>query len=236
MSGRNRALSGDRSDRWLAGVIGGVSDMPHIAARRVQGVACRRAFRLYRHTPTVPGGSPTPRQHRCTQIDRVDNPRRIAEYHQTAQGMIPVRLRAAPRVRKRGVADAHRRLGAGKAASDMVTLMSTSSQWLLGIGVGVVVIAVAAAIVITIVMLAQRIATQAKTSEGGGRGRARPDRRAQRHRADQRLRRPDPALGSRASEGGGGQMTCSHCPHTLLGDRAWDRPGRRADRRVPAPC
>ena len=48
----------------------------------------------------------------------------------------------------------------------MVTLMSTSSQWLLGIGVGVVVIAVAAAIVITNVMLAMRIDRQAKTSEG----------------------------------------------------------------------
>jgi len=48
----------------------------------------------------------------------------------------------------------------------MVTLMSTSSQWLLGIGVGVVVIAVAAAIVVTIVMLAMRIDRQAKTSEG----------------------------------------------------------------------
>jgi hypothetical protein len=48
----------------------------------------------------------------------------------------------------------------------MITLMSESSRWLLGIGLGVVVIAVAAVIVITIVLLAMRIARQAKLAEG----------------------------------------------------------------------
>ena len=48
----------------------------------------------------------------------------------------------------------------------MVTLMSESTKWLVGIGLGVVVIAVAAVIVITIVLLATRIARQAKTAEG----------------------------------------------------------------------
>lgn len=48
----------------------------------------------------------------------------------------------------------------------MITLMSESGRWLLGIGLGVVVIAVAAVIVITIVLLAMRIAKQAKLAEG----------------------------------------------------------------------
>jgi hypothetical protein len=48
----------------------------------------------------------------------------------------------------------------------MITLMSESSRWLLGIGLGVVVIAVAAVIVIAIVLLAMRIAKQAKLAEG----------------------------------------------------------------------
>ena len=48
----------------------------------------------------------------------------------------------------------------------MVTLMSESGRWLVGLGIGVVVIAVAAVIVITIVLLARRIATQATTAEG----------------------------------------------------------------------
>jgi hypothetical protein len=48
----------------------------------------------------------------------------------------------------------------------MVTLMSTSAQWQLGIALGIVVIAVAAAIVVTIVMLAMRILRQAETSVG----------------------------------------------------------------------
>ena len=51
--------------------------------------------------------------------------------------------------------------------------MSTAAQWQLGIALGIVVIAVAAAIVITIVLLARRIAGQARTAEGGGRGGAR---------------------------------------------------------------
>jgi hypothetical protein len=46
----------------------------------------------------------------------------------------------------------------------MVTLMSETAQWQLGIVLGVVVIAVAAVIVIAIVMLAMRIAKQAKTA------------------------------------------------------------------------
>ena len=49
----------------------------------------------------------------------------------------------------------------------MVTLMSESGRWLVGLGIGVVVIAVAAVIVITIVLLARRIATQATTAVGG---------------------------------------------------------------------
>jgi hypothetical protein len=48
----------------------------------------------------------------------------------------------------------------------MVTLMSESTRWLVGIGLGVVVIAVAAAIVVTIVLLANRIARQAETAVG----------------------------------------------------------------------
>jgi hypothetical protein len=48
----------------------------------------------------------------------------------------------------------------------MVTLMSESARWLVGIGLGVVVIAVAAAIVVTIVLLANRIAKQAETAVG----------------------------------------------------------------------
>ena len=48
----------------------------------------------------------------------------------------------------------------------MVTLMSESTRWLVGIGLGVVVIAVAAAIVVTIVLLANRIAKQAETAVG----------------------------------------------------------------------
>src|SRR6266496_3147447 len=42
---------------------------------------------------------------------------------------------------------------------------------------------------------------------GRRRGAAPADRRAQRHRADQRLGRADPPLGARPAEGGGGQMT-----------------------------
>ena len=46
----------------------------------------------------------------------------------------------------------------------MVTLMSASAQWQLGILLGIVVIAVAAAIVITIIALARRIDRQAATA------------------------------------------------------------------------
>ena len=47
----------------------------------------------------------------------------------------------------------------------MLTLMSYSTEWQLGIALGIAVIAVAAVIVIVIVLLAIRIAKQAKTAE-----------------------------------------------------------------------
>ena len=88
----------------------------------------------------------------------------------------------------------------------MVTLMSTSSQWLLGIGVGVVVIAVAAAIVVTIVMLAMRIDRQAKTSEEAVRlvrdQTSELDNIGQINDSGVQ----DPAFGSGASQSGGRQM------------------------------
>ena len=85
-------------------------------------------------------------------------------------------------------------------------LIGASTGWIIGLVLGVVVILVAAAIVITIVLLAQRIAKQARTAVGGVEVRRATDRRARRHRPDQRLRRAHPALGAGAAQGGGGQM------------------------------
>jgi len=49
----------------------------------------------------------------------------------------------------------------------MVELMSTASQWQLGIVLALVVVVIAAAIVITIIALATRILRQARTSVEG---------------------------------------------------------------------
>ena len=85
--------------------------------------------------------------------------------------------------------------------------LASATGWTVGIVLGVVVIAVAAAIVITIVLLARRIARQAKTAEGAVEVVRQQTAELARHRADQRLGRADPARGTRAAEGGGGQMT-----------------------------
>ena len=115
-------------------------------------------------------------------------------------------------------------------------LIGASTGWDIGLVLGIIVVVVAAAIVITIVMLARKIAKQARTAvEGVEKVREQTDG-ARRDRADQRLGRPDPALGARAAKGGGGQMTAAR--RTLqprrLGDRARDRPRRGARRRRPA--
>ena len=79
--------------------------------------------------------------------------------------------------------------------------------WQVGLALGIVVILVAALIVIVIVRLAFRIAGQAKTAVGAVDVVRAADRRARRHRADQRLRRADPSRRPIAAEGGGRQMS-----------------------------
>ena len=70
---------------------------------------------------------------------------------------------------------------------------------------GIAVIAVAAVIVIVIVLLALRIAKQAKTAEQAVA--VVRDQTAELGGADQRLGRPDPALGALPPEGGGRKVT-----------------------------
>ena len=97
-------------------------------------------------------------------------------------------------------------------------MLIASTGWVVGLVLGVVVIAVAAAIVITIVALALRIAKQAKTAEGAVEVVRQQTDELRRHRADQRLRRADPARRARAAEGGGGQMTLAAISaHTYWG-------------------
>ena len=81
----------------------------------------------------------------------------------------------------------------------------------------------------------RRIAKQAKTAVGGGRGgaRSRPTELGGIARIND-SGRADPALGARAAEGGGRQMTLARSPTRVLGDRAGHRPRRGAGRRDPA--
>ena len=78
-----------------------------------------------------------------------------------------------------------------------------TTSWYIGLGLGAVVVVVAVIIVGTILILANRIAGQAETAERGGRDAPVADRRPERRRQDQRFRRPDPARGPGAQEGGG---------------------------------
>ena len=127
------ALSEDRSDRWLAGVIeasGACRTSQHAGFRAWRAAALSD----FTGTPRRFGGVANPastqmypdRQSGQRPLNRGISPNRPRYDSHTTYGRPPSR--------KRGVADAHRRVGAGKAASDMVTLMSTSSQWLMGIG------------------------------------------------------------------------------------------------------
>ncbi len=81
---------------------------------------------------------------------------------------------------------------------DMATAIAASTGWSVGLVLGIVVVLVAAAIVIAIVALARRIAQQARTAVQGVDAVRAQTGRARRDRADQRLRRPDPALGAGA--------------------------------------
>ena len=92
-------------------------------------------------------------------------------------------------------------------------LTASSTAWQLGLLLGIVVIAVAAAIVITIVLLARKIAEQAKTAEQAVEVVRQQTDRAGRDRSDQRLRRPDPACGQGAPEGGGRKMIVAMTSH-----------------------
>ena len=78
-----------------------------------------------------------------------------------------------------------------------------TTSWYIGLGLGAIVVVVAVIIVGTILVLANRIAGQARDRERGRRDAPVADRRAQRHRQDQRFRRPDPARGPGAQKGGG---------------------------------
>ena len=117
----------------------------------------------------------------------------------------------------------------------MPSAIGASTGWWIGLVLGIVVIAVAAAIVITIVD-----AGAADRGPGAGRGRgrrggARADRRARRHRADQRLRACGSCIRRARCER---WRWANDDPRGLgqhaLGDLARDRPRRRAGRRVPA--
>ena len=109
---------------------------------------------------------------------------------------------------------------------DMATAIAASTGWSVGLVLGIVVIAGrggdrhrdrAAG-------PADRAGRRAPPCEGVDAVRG-ADRCARRDRADQRLRRPDPALGARAAEGGGGQVSNDA---TTLDHRARDRPRRGA--------
>ena len=88
----------------------------------------------------------------------------------------------------------------------MPTVIGASTGWYIGLALGIVVVLVAAAIVITIVLLARRIDAQAKTAVAGLEQVREQTDRAGRGGADQRLRGADPALRSRAAEGGGREV------------------------------
>ena len=93
----------------------------------------------------------------------------------------------------------------------MATVIAASTGWYVGFVLGIVVIAVAAAIVITIVRARapDRRAGAHRRRAASTVVRAQTDELA-RDRPHQRLGRADPALGARAAEGGGGQMTSPH--------------------------
>ena len=92
-------------------------------------------------------------------------------------------------------------------------LIASSTAWQVGIALGIVVIAVAAVIVIVIVRARDQDRQAGEDGRAGGRGGAPADRRARRHRADQRLGRADPARRPVAAKGGGREMTL-RSPHS----------------------
>ena len=116
-------------------------------------------------------------------------------------------------------------------------MLMSATGWQIGLVLGLAVVAVAAAIVIAIVVLAMRIARQAKTAVGAVEVVRATDRRARRHRADQRLRRAHPALRTGPAKGGGRANDATLAAisiHTYWGIALVDRPGRGAGRCGPA--
>ena len=104
----------------------------------------------------------------------------------------------------------------------VAAVIASSAQWQLGIALGIAVVAVAAVIVITIVLLARQDRQAGQDGRGGGRGRAPADSRARRHRADQRLRREDPARRPVAAKGGGREVSLAALSRQrVLGRSRW---------------